>query len=411
MYGHTSSRRRLRGVLGALLVVGLALALAPSARAALYLGAPQLYSTVLYSDAVAIGDFDEDGHPDVAVARGLPSFRGIEIMRGSATGLLSAPDVIDVERDVRDVAVGDFDDDGHLDLAVADGSDDAISIYYGAGDGTFSAGPVIADAGTPVAITAVDLNHDGRDDVATANTTNADMGVALAGPGRTFGSVALTQVGLGPTAIASADLHGNGSPDLLVVNGAQNTLRQENNNGSGGFSGGSYGTDAGPLGVAAGDFNHDGRTDAVTAGGDTVSQLLHAVTTGLLDIHSSFPLPAGATANAVAAGELTSDDFDDAITANAGTGTISLLAGSAGELTSPQTYAAGPNPSDVAIGDLNGDGLADVVVATNGSSGLAVLFGHARRRSPSTCPRRPPTATAPAAAWRWPAPRRAPAAR
>jgi 6-phosphogluconolactonase (cycloisomerase 2 family) len=67
----------------------------------------------------------------------------------------------------------------------------------------------------------------------------------------------------------------------------------------------------------------------------------------------------------------------DLITANYGSGTVSVLLGNGdGSFQAPVTYAVGSNPIWVAVGDLNGDGKLDLAVANYGSGTVSVLMGN-----------------------------------
>src|SRR5438874_9946074 len=60
------------------------------------------------------------------------------------------------------VAVGDFNGDGRLDLAVANEGDNNVGILLGNGDGTFRSGGTFATDSGPIFVVAADLNGDGH---------------------------------------------------------------------------------------------------------------------------------------------------------------------------------------------------------------------------------------------------------
>ena len=84
------------------------------------------------------------------------------------------------------VAVGDFDGDGALDLAVANKRDNTVSVLLGHGDGTFEAPRNFAVGDSPVSVAVGDFNGDGVPDLAVANAGSNDVSVLLGTDDGTF---------------------------------------------------------------------------------------------------------------------------------------------------------------------------------------------------------------------------------
>src|SRR4030095_3112812 len=66
------------------------------------------------------------------------------------------------------VAVGDFNGDGTLDLAVANSDSNTVSILVGTGTGSFGAKTDFATGNSPNSVAVGDFNSDGKLDLATA---------------------------------------------------------------------------------------------------------------------------------------------------------------------------------------------------------------------------------------------------
>lgn len=114
----------------------------------------------------AVGDFDEDTHADVLLV-GSRLF----LLPGNGEGSFGTPTEA-AAMGARSVAVADFNNDGHLDAAVAT-QEPFITVVFGIGNGTFHAGVNYPISGISIAIVAADLNGDGSRDLAIARGTAA----------------------------------------------------------------------------------------------------------------------------------------------------------------------------------------------------------------------------------------------
>src|SRR5256712_3446229 len=187
------------------------------------------------------------------------------------------------------VAVGDFNGDGKPDLAVANAGSDTVSVLLGDGDGTFQAARTVAAGSAPVFLAVGDFNGDGKSDLVVADygfapdyscypCNRSTTFSALLGNGDgTFQSARTVGAGSGPNSVAVGDFNGDGKLDLAVANYDSTTVSVLLGNGDGTFqTAQNFGAGGSPAFVAAGDFNGDGKLDLAVAnyGSTTVSVLI-----------------------------------------------------------------------------------------------------------------------------------------
>ncbi len=116
-----------------------------------------------------------------------------------------------------EVAVGDFDGDGNLDLVHA-----SRTVYFGDGQGNWTAMPLLPATNTAVkSLGAGDFDRDGRDDILECDATGW-WRCFHSEPGRTFRSLSygLPASGTAQTQLSFADLDGDGALDIVGTSGA-----------------------------------------------------------------------------------------------------------------------------------------------------------------------------------------------
>ncbi|MBI4863548.1 MAG: VCBS repeat-containing protein, partial [Candidatus Riflebacteria bacterium] len=178
--------------------------------------------------SVVSGDFDGDNKTDVAIGHRLGEQNLVFVALGGTQSVTPST----ASTSPANITMGDFNEDGKLDLATSNVSDCTVSVLLGQGDGLFGptnpnspSAPRFASGRLPQGIVAGDFNGDGHLDLAGANRGD-DTITLLLGSGRGgFISGGTLSTGRGPQRIAAGDLNGDGIADLAVTNVLSGTVR------------------------------------------------------------------------------------------------------------------------------------------------------------------------------------------
>ena len=131
---------------------------------------------------VATGDFNHDGKLDLVTANNFS--RGAHVLLGLGDGNFQTATNYPIG-DCSAVITGDFNRDGHTDFAVTNSIEANVAVMLGKGDGTFPTKQDFPVAKGPVMLTVADFDRDGQRDLATANAT-ANSVTVLLGKGFSF---------------------------------------------------------------------------------------------------------------------------------------------------------------------------------------------------------------------------------
>ncbi|HZR28967.1 MAG TPA: FG-GAP-like repeat-containing protein [Terriglobales bacterium] len=223
------------------------------------------------NSAVVVGDFNRDGQIDLAAlvldVDGSPP--GVLVRLNPLTNSEQGAFYV-VGPGPDEILTADFNHDGHLDLAVANGRGNTVSILLGNGDGTFRPAADVMLAGHPKAIAAADFTRDGFADLAVMDCV--------------------------PNASCSLKVfRGNASGNLtfwqkIGLPGAANMAKGL---------------------MTSVDFNRDGRPDLALVAGNTEAMVFTDNPTGHLQLRSQFKMPNGSIAGSMVWGSFNHDNLPD----------------------------------------------------------------------------------------------------
>lgn len=334
--------------------------------------------------AVVTGDFNNDGHLDLATHD--PAAGAVSVLLGDgAGGFGNAIHSYSLGGNRVSLTVADFDNDGDDDLAAAvyasfggGLSGDSVRVFLSNGDGTFASPtdlPITGDYS--LAVAAGDFNNDGNSDLLMSGYDLDDVSygwfLVLSGNGQgEFALVSTFHLADYPwtAKLAVGDLNGDGNLDAITVQGEYGFTGGIACLGDGTgrfFSRHDFGAGLYSEGVAIGDFTGDGIPDLLTTG----LYGLRGRGDGTFDDPIAFNGDDYVTGVAMA--DVNGDGKLDAVTSGPDS-VRELLNNGSGALTYAGAYAVGTWPSAIAVGDFNGDGRPDVATADADSNTVSVLL-------------------------------------
>ncbi len=327
--------------------------------------------------AIAAGDFRHNGKTDVAVVNF--SSNDVSVSLGNGDGIFQPAVNYAVGKSPVAIGVGDFNGDGKFDIVTVNLTDNNVSVLLGNGDGTFQAAKntLVANFANPRGLAVGDFNGDGKLDVAVSLSGSFYKTVRImAGNGDgTFSLGSNVAAGSLPEFMIAGDFNGDGALDFAVADYGSNIITVALNNGSGSFPvTHTYTVGSTPSSIAVGDFNRDGKVDLALANfNDNNISVLRGNGDGTFQNAVTYAV--GVNPTSVISGDFDGDGYPDLAVANSdpfsfNPGTVSILLGDgAGNFQAPQNFTVGLQPYSLVAADFNGDSIIDFAVANENSGG------------------------------------------
>ncbi|CAE7746849.1 unnamed protein product [Symbiodinium necroappetens] len=335
--------------------------------------------------SVAIGDLNNDGVPDLAVAN--QSTNDVSVLLGNGDGSFQAKQRFSIGTGSFFVVIGNLNDDEIPDLVVANAFSSDVSVLLGIGDGSFQNEQRYHTGNFSTSVAIGDLDGDGIPDLAVANRNSDDVSILLGIGDGTFQSEQRYAAGDGAFSVAMDDLNGDGVLDLAVANFllSSTDVSVLLGNGDGSFQKAQIFT-AGlaPYAVAIGDLNGDGTPDlAVANRTESDVSILLGIGDGTFQTQQRFGT--GSAPVSVAIDDIDGDGTPDLAVANSFSDDVSILLGTGdGSFPNEQRFGGGESPGSVAIHDLDGNGTPDLAVTNYFSDDISILLNQCPATAP--CP-------------------------
>jgi hypothetical protein len=356
--------------------------------------APVKYNSAQASKDIVVADFNNDGRKDVALTNSGNFFNGktISVYFNQGNGTFGSANNYSVGAYPVGIAAADFDNDGDMDLAVANNRapGGTVSILVNTGNGVFSGAVNFAAGQTPYKITVAKINNDNLVDIVVGND-GQKMNILFNGGNNNFSNrvekTVQAEVWSADISanVEAADMDNDGDNDILYssshtwnsING-QVALFRNNGNGTFGtyetidlaaFTGGAYDID-----VA--DLNNDGWKDIVVA--NFSGRTLDGYQLVLNNRNGSFlPAilkPAGQSTYTLATADVNNDNNIDIITADwySLQVTVHKNYGNAGFPIPARFKSNNASAGSLDAADIDGDGDLDVVSSASSIAAVGV---------------------------------------
>lgn len=222
--------------------------------------------------SLAIGDYNGDQQKDIAIANYATSSVGIFLGYCCESFVSSTTYPTGNNSNPYSVALGDVNNDERTDLIVVHSNLDTVGIFLGYGDGTFGDQTTISTGlgSHPISVAVGDMNNDGSLDIIVANYDRETIGLFFGYGNGSFVNMFTYDLGIGsrPYSVTVCDLNKDHRLDIVISDDGTNNVIILYGHGNGVFSevaSFATGYDSHPYSIAFGDFNNGTTTDIIVS--------------------------------------------------------------------------------------------------------------------------------------------------
>lgn len=285
------------------------------------------------------------------------------------------------------LALGDFNLDSRLDIVVAAAGSSNILIFYGSENGNFTMQEnyLITGDSSAMFVAVSDFNNDHHLDIALVKQVNNLLNIFLGSKNGTFELVWISTIKEGSNlySLAIGDFNNDNKSDIILPNEGTGTIYLALGNGNGSFLpefSYSIGIGSLPHSIATGNFNGDQWLDIVIA--DLRSgNIMILLGMDVVDEYHQSIYSTGSSAHpfSFSVGDLNHDNLLDITVSNTAHGSIGIRIGlTDGNFEGEKIYSLGSNsyPKYITIDDIDKDNLSDILIAHSRNDSITLLLGY-----------------------------------
>ena len=337
-----------------------------------------------YLACITIDDLNNDHHSDIVYAG---THVGVLLGNGNATFGHPTDYLTSRSFEPTHVTVGYYNNDALLDIVVSSSIDRSISLFMGVGNGSFGTVQRISDGYDFRAAFAkfVDLNNDNQQEIIVSKFGNEGITIISINYQADFTNESTHPTGSGPHpySITTGDLNNDSQSDMIVVNSGNDNIELLLNYHKGIFVQRTiFSLDHGshPQSVAIADFNKDQFLDlaVLNSWNDDINVFVR-LKNGSFDSRDVYSLRSGSLPNSMVANDLNKDGRMDLVIANQGADNIAVFLAfdyiqfTADTIDISDLYAG---PSYTIAADFNNDRRLDIAVSITNLDKIGIYLGY-----------------------------------
>jgi len=331
--------------------------------------------TWLQTTGAFAGDLNNDGHIDLTLANAANA--ELKILMNDQRGSFDKSTSVSTNGLFQSTTQsGDFDEDGKIDLAIGAKDNSALSVLMGDGTGGFSSVKEFKEGDAARALVVLDYDADGDEDIVLANAKEDQLALFSNDGTGSFAYSKFPLQAKSPTTIEAADANNDGILDLFVGYFDSQKIGILLGDGKGGFEMSDEVEVLGnPWMIAVADLNGDHNADvaSVNANGNVTVVIFGDGTGGLMN-PKTYALQTTKMPKGIDLGDIDGDGDMDMVTANYNSNNFIVWENNAqGVMSRAAILSGSKNPSAVLINDHDNDGDLDIIGTDAGSDEVFIF--------------------------------------